>query len=483
MFTIDIPSGYVLAVFFVVFDVICLAITDVLLTRFVCALYYRDIHAGNVIDVHSLDIPGIVNYLVGKWFSFANLVTLFIKITLITFVFFINFKVNSTDGFEYKMERRKATYDFVPTDAEWGSGNVRAVARRAEFTRLSCREFDGDKVTFYRSVFNLTDDLVLLDETNVPNATNGIYPVNDDSFLCVSPRHVRDSNADPILFVKGCSSLGTTTCANSTEYRRTVTSVRPIKSLQFPISAGTGVMGYGAEWYNNTDIARVFPEYVNPSLFCLQQCFGIQNRCCRTREDTNCRKIITPCLIVAEDREKNETLFERWLLENEMGSSLVLVRTHPGPIIAGVYNFGVNRKSVALLDVQTSVNWWEYAGVLLTDSFVYRYAPRVYERKEPTRPTFIPLESIVLGALMLCILIFGAVGIGMTIGTDERPRFNTVNGLSSILREEHSSTGNSYREGASVLLGFSHRASGKLHLGPVNSADVSVARGGDTDIE
>lgn len=469
MFTLNIPSGYVLAIFFVVFDVLCLAVTDVLLTRFVCILYYRDINKGCPVLVRSLDIPGVVTYLVGKWFSFANLLTFFIKIVMLVFVFIINFKVESTDGFQYYIERRNCTYDFIPTKAEWDVQNRnRIVERRGEFTRLSCREFQGDSVTFYRSVFNLKDDTVLINETDVPNVQSGQYGVNDNSFICLSPRYARNSSVDPILKVKGCSRMDSPSCSTSMEYRRTIIANRNEDADgDFTIVAGTGRITYGSLLFNKSDIAKGFSQYVNPSLHCLQQCYGVSGACCRNRQDTNCRKIITPCLIVAEDNIRNETLFERWMLVNESGSTIELVRTHPGPIVEGVFNFSRNRANAALLDVQTSTNWWELAGTILTDSFVYRYVPQNYELKKAIRAAFIPLETILLGSLTILIVISGSIASWILFGGDERPMFNTINGLSSILREENIPSGLSLKQGKAALVGQSNKTKESPHLGPV----------------
>lgn len=485
MFTLAIPSGYVLTAIFVVFDVLSLTVTDMLLTRIVCALYYRDINNGHPLLIRSLDIPGIVTYLLGNWLSFGNLLTFFIKCCMVTFVFFINYNVETIDGFHYSVEKRKCTYDFIPTDAEWNvKHGRRAVERREEFTRLRCREFNGDRVTFYRSVFNLDNNIDLLDETNAPAADRPKYGVNDSSLICLSPRYVRSSDVDPILHLKGCSRLGVTNCAASLEYRRTITAKKNQKvSGEFNITVGTGRISYGSVLYNKSDIAKGFPEYVNPSLHCLQQCFGVTGICCRNLQDTNCRKAITPCLIVAEDHVRNETLFERWLLVNKNRSTIELVRTHPGPIVEGVFNFSRNRANVGLLNVQTSVNWWEFAGVILTDSFVYRYAPQSYELKKMARSVFIPIETVVLSLLTIFIVVTGSIATWITLGEDERPKFNTINGLSSILREEHGPSGRSFEQGETVVLGLSRKTSELLHFGPVQSSELSMAASTNVGIE
>lgn len=71
-------------------------------------------------------------------------------------MFFVNFNIESTNGFQYVIEKRKGTYDFIPTEPEWvGEIRGRTVGRIAEFTRLTSREPDGDSVTFYYSAFNL----------------------------------------------------------------------------------------------------------------------------------------------------------------------------------------------------------------------------------------------------------------------------------------------------------------------------------------
>lgn len=333
-------------------------------------------------------------------------------------------------------------------------------------------------------MFNLEDNVDLLNETDVPVAGMREITVNDSSIICLSPKFVSNHAVDPILMVRGCSTLGSVDCANSTEYQRAITAApNENLSVSFDISYDLGSIGYGTTVFNSTDVAKGFPEYVNPNLICLAQCVGLQDECCQNAQSTNCRKIIKPCLIFAEDKEKNETLFERWTISNQVGDKVYLSRTHPGPILEGVFNFGLDRARVALINVHTSVSWWEYAGVLLTDSFVYRYTPRDYELKKASRPTFIPLETIVLGALFVLIVMIGCIAIRISIGEDERPRFNTVNGLSSILREENTPTGNSYREGKNALLGLVRNRSQRLHFGPVGTADAAITRSAGLAIE
>lgn len=273
--------------------------------------------------------------------------------------------------------------------------------------------------------------------------------VNYRTLLCLSPSIV-DFPA-PILKVVGCSHLGSTYCANSSLFQRTLKKLGDsMESSNFNIAAGTGKIGFHIFSMNSTDVQRGFPEYENATMHCLQQCVGINSRCCGRREETNCRTVLTPCLMVSQNG--THTLLEKWMITNEFEHNVSLSRRHPGPVILGTYNFGLNRAAIALLDVQTSMAWWEFAGVILTDSLVYRYQPREYQMKRGATRTLIPTYSIVLGAAILLLVFIGCIVYWFTLRFDHRPRFNTVDGLSSIMRKEIFQCGNSLQEGGAIVV-------------------------------
>lgn len=479
---LQIPSGYVLAFFFILFDVLCLALVDVLLIRLSCSLYYREISEGRSLNIRSFDIPGVVTYLVGKATSFANIVTFSLKIIVIVFIFFINFNVESAkDGERFSSMDFTATFDFIPTNEEWNNASrIRAVERSPEFSRWSCKDHpdpeDPYKVTFYRTAFSLSNSAILLNETDIPNATAAQYPIDSTTLLCLSPKNVSEKYIRPILKVLGCSKLiPDQNCYNSTKISRTIDAQINVSSARyFSVPAGTGKIGYGFKSMNETQVKKGFPEYSNPKLHCVLQCLGLTGPCCGNRRDRNCRKSVTPCILVEKNEKYNTTLLEKWYITENSGVNIRMERMYPGPILEGLIDLDTNRAGVSLLDVDTNSNWWEFAGVILTDSLVYRYNPQKYDIRYTATPTEIPPETIILGALTLCVVIFGSIAVYFTIGRDNRPRFNTVNGLSSILREERFPTGHSFREGNIAILGLSREPSGRVRLGPISSPKDSI---------
>lgn len=341
-------------------------------------------------------------------------------------------------------------YDFIPTDEEWNAHKgSRVVERIVEYSGKSCVIRENDTAVFYQVAFNLSGNKILSNETEVPNAEDGLFEIDYRSLLCLSPERV--ANPRPIMKVVSCSHLGSTSCANSSLLKRTLKmGQQTLASYKFDITAGSGKIGYGFLVMNSDDVKLGFPEYENPTLYCLQQCVGLYSRCCRRRGETNCRKIWTPCLMVSQSA--THTLFERWIITNEFENNVSMIRHYPGPVVEGIFNFGRNRAVVALLDIRTSMAWWEFAGAILTESLVYRYRPTMYVMKRGSTRTFIPTYSIILGAAILLVVFTGCVLYWFTLRHDRRPRFNTVGGLSSILRKEVFQCGNSLQKGGAVVV-------------------------------
>lgn len=466
MIQTGISPGIVAAFIFILFDIIVLAVVDFLLIHAVCHLYYRNINTGSSTEVKSLAIPGVVTNLLGSFRSLTNCSALLVKVILVAAVFLVNLDVNNELIPIVKPKRLQAVYEFNASQAEWDGfdDRSRAVTRREEFTRVRCSVRSGENYTFYQPAFNLTGSVTLQDEKDFNQGIGTQYLVDHESLTCLTPDVVE--NPRPLMKVVNCSHFGYQGCEYPARYELNVTLRQDLtKSRNMTMDFGAGKFPYTIIEYNQDDVREAFPEYDNPKMYCLEQCRGLFQSCCNGLNEGNCSKNIRTCNVVA--RNSTHTILEKWIVERQEGVNVVLVRNHPGPVMEGSLEIGKDRAVYLLACYPRSFDWWVYAGLIMTKSYVYRYIPTSYSMKDSVGRTVIPTYSIVLGTVILFIVVVACIVYCVTLMRDERPRFNTVNGLSSILREELYPTGNSLREGGLVAVFGVKDADNKVRFKPL----------------
>lgn len=476
MIQLDVRPGIVGAVFFIIFDVLILAILDVILAHVVCAIYYRQIQYGSPIDVKSADIPGITTYLLGKLFTITNIFALGLKIGFIVIVFFVNVDINNGRATSFFPETRTSTFHFNASDAEWASSINRTVERRFEKSRR-CFNITGEQneqIKYFRLAFNLTSGSPAV--TNETQGDHGSIPIDEASIFCLNGSV---KNPQPLVNVLGCSPFLTDRCRNGTiielQADTTTTDLEFIVRFpDFPIPGTT--MDYKILSFQDSGLKEAFPVYTDPKLYCTDICNGVEERqCCAPRTIGPCNPPKRPCVLRASIN--GNTLVERWNMIEQKGAIRTLQREFPGPVFEGNVDFGIAQLAHTLFDFSKSMDWRLFSGTLIANALIYRADLLQFERLETRVVTTMPIYAIALGASALAIAVIAQIIVHFTIGKDDRPRFNSIDGLSSIVREENSPSGSSYKTGATAVVGLSTRGISDVHFGPLQHRTESVARG------
>lgn len=110
---------------------------------------------------------------------------------------------------------------------------------------------------------------------------------------------------------------------------------------------------------------------------CVMKSYGISGRCCRNKGPRKFRKRITPCVNVSKN--KTHTLIEKWYVNDNNGWNTSLVRILLGAPINKSVDSESKRVILFLLDHETDLTWWDFAGVLLIDPLVYRCHPTTHK--------------------------------------------------------------------------------------------------------
>lgn len=455
-----VQPGVISALLFVFLDIFTVGILDIVLARLVCLAYYRNINEGKPVSVKSADIPGLSNYLLGHSLSLINIVALGTKLALLVVVLAANMSIQ-TRGTKTNVERRDATFVFDPTDADRNSSY--RVRRRLE-TSKSCFEEDGDQLIYYPLRFNLKDGQKLEGSDVVDSIDDGdVLDVDDSSVVCMSPTQV--SNHEPFVRVLGCTRKESGQCLTVISRNTTM------DASNVSYTTGDPYDGEIAHYYLDFDpdaVRRLWSDYDDPKLTCLTTEIGI---------DANASpSTYSHCLMVSVSKDKKETVVERWVLSTKESTETaysLFIMEYPGIRFEGALEFG---RLAAAQYLELPFPFTDYrtlSGDLVAQGSQYKYDSKRVEIlvKVDSTVTVIGYWAVGLVIGSILIVVLGFIITVVLLRNDTRPRFNTINGLSSIVREEHEPSGRSYTTGESAVLGLRFTNADSLHFGPLSSKD------------
>lgn len=463
-----VQPGVISALLFIFLDIFTVGILDIVLARLVCLAYYRNINEGKPVSVRSADIPGLSNYLLGRSFSFINIVALGTKLALLGVVLAANMSIQ-TRGTRTDIKSRDATFNFDPTDKNRNVENRFKVRRRLE-TSKSCFEEKDDELIYYRLRFNLKDNKNL-EGSDITSDEGEIemYDVDDATVECMSPSQV--GNSESMVVVLGCTRKEAGEC---------LTVVARTMKKNVTVDPEIGDTYYGEITHNYLEfddgfVKRSWNEWDNPVLTCLTTQIGID---AGSKTST-----YSHCLMVSVQNGEKETIVERWILSPLEGTNSrdnpygQFVMEYPGVRFKGKTEFG---KLAAAQYLELPFPFTDYrtlSGDLVAQASQYSYDPKrvqVLEKVE-SPVTVIGYWAVGMVAGSMLLVILGFIITVILLRNDTRPRFNTINGLSSIVREEHEPSGRSYTAGESALLGLRFTNADSLHFGPLSSKDEGTA--------
>lgn len=469
----DVEPGVVSAIYFIIFDLFMLAIVDIVLIHVVSWMYHKRIHKGIPLEIRSAEIPGVATSLVGRFLSPPNLFAYSIKIALLACILIVDINIESESTRDQTRLDLTGTFEFNPSDDEWNTQTRRVVERRwAAIRRCNIINQDKTNITFYSIAFNL-----LGENKSIPNEVKDLsaptIPINDSSVTCLARDKV-DTNATRVLAsVVGCSQLEPTTCLNETVIERQATlSLVSSDELTVILPEGSRNISFSLHKFNE-EAAAIWPEYESPTLTCMRTGFGF-------RANLTTRRIVETCLVISVVNN-SRTLIERWEYNRKEEK---LSRRFPGPIFDSIIDIGLYQRATILTTIVSELNWVSFSGQVIADGVIYKRIDfKVFRLSEPKKYTTVPVYTTVLTILLMIAAGAARLAVAFSIGSDLRPRLNTINGLSSVAREENEPTGRSMQTGQGMVIGLTNRHGRSVHFGPLTSRDKGVARERGVTIE
>lgn len=228
--------------------------------------------------------------------------------------------------------------------------------------------------------------------------------------------------------------------------------------------------------YKPEDVKELWGHYLNPKLTCLTTQIGINTN----QEPSK----YSHCLMVSS--EANQTIVERWILgPKEDEPEGLFIMEYPGIIFDGNHDFG-RLASARYLELPFPfTDYRTLSGDLIAQASQYkseRIKIGVSVKTEEDTVTTVGYYAVGLVVASVVVVIIGFFVTLVLLRGDKRPRFNTINGLSSIVREEHDPSGRSYDVGESAVLGLRFTNADSLHFGPLSNMDEGTAFREDYDI-
>lgn len=452
-----VGPGVISALLFIFLDIFTVGILDMVLSRIVCLSYYRNINEGRPVSVNSADIPGLSNYLLGRWMSPTNLIAVSAKIALLLIVLTANMSIKSKATFTH-YEQRTGVFELAPSDEQINKTIKLQVQPRFESSK-SCFKEDEEKLIYYELRFNLA---------SAEDSIRDIQDIDDSTVVCMSDGNVADSA--PLATVLGCSrneDKPERSCL-SVISADTVKSASQLQRLGTNSTYPDGEIVHTYVDFEQSGVDLLWKEYTKPLLTCLSTSIGIDSYVSPSQ--------YTHCLMVSH--HLGNTYVERWIMGPDTGGSNsaladegVFILEYPGVIFEGKINFGREASARYLQLPFPFADYRTLSGELVAQASYYKEDKKTIGILKSTGDdntiTTIDIFAVVLVAASIVIVLVGYVVTILLLRRDNRPRFNTINGLSSIVREEHIPSGRSYASGDSAILGLRFTSNDNLHFGPL----------------
>lgn len=469
---IRVRPGYVSAFYFVLFELFLVPLVDNILSHVVNYLCYRDIYRGTKIDLKSADIPGITACLIGKRYSLLNMLVLIVKCALLAMIFEMDLSIETSEI--HNRETRTATFMFNASDSQW-ENQVHVINR--PYSRLQyCRKLDVEtgEIIYYSAAFNLENGTVLQNETTSLEHDSS-YNVNGSTFQCLGPHDVYDEYVVLNMRVVGCSTRTKYYCTRRDEMTKTwkyefYTGPFTVSPYAFDRNSfNDSKIGF----MNQTIVDEIWSEINSPTLVCLQK--NLPGKISSDRPNVVMQ---TDCLLSGKV-SKTETLLEHWRYD----SGGKLRRYYAGVVLEGDVDIGKSVRISILWYLSRAVDWEVLSSLLLSYSMVYEPIQRNFTKigEIEYEVTVIPDFAIPLTVSVVSIAIIIQIVVYFTIGKDRRPRINTINGISSVLREEKQPTGRSLRRGRPATLAWYFDHGRGPRFGPCNGSNDAVIELNNTE--
>lgn len=466
-----VSPGVLSALLFIIMDILVIGLLDVVLTRIVCIVYFRKVNNGQPIVVKSADIPGLTHFLIGSPWSLVNMAAVLCKMALLGVIFYGNLDIGDSI-LKPVNDNRDATFDIRPNDTILSDpGKDYAVRRRFDRSKFCMIRYQGNaSLDYYPIRFNLVGDKKLEEDVvfDVSESNPVRYDINDDTIECMSPNMT--DNEIKLLRVVGCTRLDDEDPSRcKSVVSQNISRRGDYNAIDIQPRLG-GKLVSEIYKYSEDDINEIFKDY--PS-------FTKRFTCLATNIDDGVKPVeYVHCLLVAFNEttpSAPQTIVERWVVE-QFNSERNFVLPYRGIIFDDIFDFSEAAAANYLENLYIESDYESMSGDLIAMSSIYRSFPADnktfvrFKQKNDSEQAFATISQWVVWLLAACIVIILVAFVVTTIllRFDKRPRFNTINGLSSIVREEYVPSGQSYNDdGNKVILGLRFTKDDKMHFGPI----------------
>lgn len=468
--SLPIDNGVVSAFYFIFLDIFLLTCLDGALSRLLSHYYYREIYDGNPLWLRSGDIPGVTNFIIGCRLSPVNLAALATKVLFISMVFLLDLNIFAEPS--NPTVRLLSTFELhSPMIPNEGTDFFYTEVFRPWERTVSCYRVPkttmpaNNSITFYHVVFNLTNGNEYLqdDVRPLPASAQKVIFVNHTTMTCLSPNNVRESKA--LVSVLGCSSLGRdpgSNCNRPANAKRTAPFIRAKinrEAEQYTISLDNYT--FSSIQFGAPELNRTFPEYVgegkNTTMLCFRSMYPLA------------KQTKTWCLL--KMIENGTTLFERWDYDWKIET---MQRVFAGPIFDTVLDLKLNRLLYYGRDAGPYSTWLDLSKKILYHSMVYKFEDNTVRLlKGGSTLTVIPTYCVVVFVTFTVVICVLQVLVRQFV-VSHHPLLNSIDGISSIGREESKPSGKSLVNGSTMIIGLSKIYDKVIHLGPLRSFESAV---------
>lgn len=480
LLTFSFRAGYVNAFYFILLDLVALSLFDIAFAKVASAQYLRRIRKGKALRARSTDIPGVSSYLIGGYLLPINMIILLIKVLLFTAICLMEVDIegrviHNGDGvilngnYVFNTSVQRDTWD----DYEVVEKQL-TIARDCVLLNQS-----ANTIEFYNTAFNLTgDQLVTIGSTGF-TATDyyDAIPIRKDTIQCLSPEFVLDASVRRSLKVVGCSQvMGKTTCTNESVVSvpmviPSIQDARTMVNISLYTLDGTTVYTtailFGEEDTRYRDsIAQLSNDYKDANSVCL---FWYTGNDAQIEDQTG----VLHCLVDVYFATTNSTLVERW--DYNFADSQ-FERSFPGPLFEGNVRVPLNM-AAGLLRQYSANSWFTISTMLFSIGSYYQPTDiKIDKLSSRVNGSEVKLRSAIgVGVFVLIAIVFRTV-LKFTLDNDEWPQLNTVNGMSSVIREEREPSGRSLVTGQPTVLGFAEVEKSTIRFGPLHRQDTISKR-------
>lgn len=475
MIAIPIRIGILSALYIILFDLFILTLLNYVLSRLLSVVYYRKLFSGQPLRVQSTDIPGVTRFLVGPWYTLPNMLAIAVKLLFIATIFSMFLNISTSSRSVYRPRRYIASYKMINSNvARAGETSRDLTIPTLPFRIQACRRVNGENITYYQVAFNPSDDDNFLGDISSKRMSQ--VPADKHSILCLSPEYVKEPKESAV--VVGCSILGRTKqdkCGNEAPVLKNadILDFRTLpfkgKHVQFWDPNGRQHYHFQLHLVHESSIRSIFPEYTSSDygpettmdMMCLQTKIGTSS-------------FLTECHLYII--RNGETLIERWIYNVD---SRQLSRKFAGPIFKGELDFDMILKATIIWSMFSipSCDWRAMSSTIAAKASTFSFENRTSQIIDSNYSvTEVPNNSLIVIVFILAIIISSAIIVSLALDRmDKRPPLNSINGLSSIAREEQTPSGASDVMGSTMSVGLTLQEDNMLRFGPLKNLEDAVA--------